>query len=336
MNRQILLKAYADALPTEDHFVLTQTPQRDPAQGEVVVRIHYLSMDPFPRLRMSGNAQAAPQIPLGSVMVGRAVGQVVASRSPDFTEGDFVAGEMGWQDYATTAAKDLRRIDPTLGPISTALGVLGPSGLAAYFAILSQGQPEPGETLIINAASGSVASLAGQIARLHGAQVTGIVGSDAQCRYVIDELGFDAALDYKTVPDLTVAIGESCPQGVDVFLDLVGGSIHDAVMQHLNVGARIVLIGTIANYNLAPGEVDSGPRHLYTWIMKRVRLTGFLVGDYAAAFPAALQTLSGWVRDGKLRYRETIFDGLTSTPQAFASLFGSDHVGKLLVKVYEA
>lgn len=211
--------------------------------------------------------------------------------------------------------------------------MLGPSGLAAYFATLRQGQPNAGETFVIDAASGSVASIAGQIAKLQGARVIGIAGGEGQIRYIRDELGFDEAVDYMAGENLAEALGAVCPDGIDVFLDLVGGEIHDSVMKHINIGVRIVLIGTISNYNLGAGEVDSGPRHLYTWIMKRARISGFLVGDYASEFDDALQVLSGWLREGKIKYRETIFDGLSNCPKAFAGLFGAAHVGKMLVKV---
>jgi NADPH-dependent curcumin reductase CurA len=335
LNRQIHLTAYADGLPGESNFELREAPVRDPQAGEVLVRLAYLSMDPFPRLRMSGNPALAPQLPLGSVMIGRGVGRVVASRHPDFAEGDHVAGELGWQDYALTDGAGLRRVDPALAPISTALGVLGPSGLAGYFSMLRQGQPKAGETVVVAAASGAVGSVAAQIAKMQGARAIGIVGGPVQTRHVLEDLGLDAAVDYKSAVSVSAALGAVAPGGVDVFLDTVGGTIHDAVMDHLNVGARIVLVGTISNYNLGPNEVDTGPRHLYRWITKRVRLSGFLVGDYAGEFAAALADLAQWIRDGRLRYAETIFDGLEKCPAAFAALFTADNVGKMLVHVGE-
>jgi NADPH:quinone reductase len=334
-NKQLRLVSYADGIPDASNFVLHEEPISDPAEGEILVQTHYLSMDPFPRLRMSGKTDGPPQLPLESVMIGRGVGQVVASRHPAFAEGDYVAGELGWQTYVRSDGEGLRPVDASLGPVRSSLGVLGPSGLAAYFATLHVGQPQAGETFLINAASGSVASVAGQIAKLQGARVVGVAGDDVQLNYITDDLGFDAAVDYKAPGDLSEAIGAACPDGIDVFLDLVGGDMHDAIMDHINVHARIVLIGTIANYNLGPGEVDAGPRHLYTWIIKRVHITGFLVGDYAEHFPEALRVLSEWLREGKIKYRETIFDGLEKCPQAFAELFDSNHVGKMLVKVHE-
>ncbi len=333
-NRQLKLIAYADGIPSRANFGLVESPQREPADGEFVVHTRYLSMDPAPRMRMSGATGGMPQIPLGSVMIGRGVGIVIASCHPDFAEGDVVAGELGWQDFALSRGEGVRKVNPALGPIQSSLGILGPSGLAAYFSTLRLGQPKAGETFVIDAAAGSVASLAGQIARLQGARTVGIAGGAAQIGFVRDELGFDATVDYLAAgDDLSAAIGGACPGGIDVFADLVGGTIHDAAMRHLNVGARIVLIGTIANYNLGAGEVDRGPRHLLTWINKRARLSGFIVGDYVAEWPGALTELAGWLRAGKLKYRETIFDELVSAPDAFAALFGSDHVGKLLVRL---
>ncbi|NDJ35633.1 MAG: NADP-dependent oxidoreductase [Chloroflexi bacterium] len=332
-NRQIKLVSYAEGLPGEEHFALAKATTPDPREGEVVVRVGYLSMDPFPRLQMSGSADGVPQLPLDTVMIGRGVGRVVASRHPDFNEGDYAAGDLGWQDYALVSGDGLRPVDPTLGPVSTCLGVLGPSGLAAYFSTTKLGQPQPGDTFLIDAAAGSVASIAGQIAKLRGARVVGIAGGDVQLDYITGELGFDAAVDYKAPGDITEAIGAACPEGVDVFQDLVGGAIHDAVMDHINPHATIVLIGTIASYNLGPDEVDMGPRHLLTWITKRVTIRGFLVGDFSDEYGDGLRELAGWIREGKIAYRETVFSGLEACPQAFAGLFGSEHVGKMLVEV---
>jgi hypothetical protein len=330
MNRQITLSAYADDVPSAANFTMRESEIAEPEDGQVQVKVLYLSMDPAPRMRMSGSGNI-PQVPLGAVMIGRGIGQVIASRDPNHAVGSFVMGELGWQEYACVNGAGLRVVDPAMGVLPLHLGVLGNSGLAAYFSVLRQGQPNAGETFVINAASGSVASIAGQIARLQGARVVGIAGGSVQGNYVRDELGFNAVVDYQS-SDFREALASACPNGVDVFLDLVGGDTHDAVMRHLNPHARIVLIGTISNYNLAAGEVDTGPRHLLTWINKRVRMTGFLVGDYAAEFPDALRQLAAWVRDGQITARETIFDGLEMCPLAFSALFGSDHVGKLIVK----
>lgn len=331
-NRCIKLISYAEGMPSAANFEITFSPLRELADGEFLAHVEILGMDPFPRLRMSGDANVAPQIPLGSVMIGRGVGRVIESRHAEFSNGDYVAGELGWQEYAISNGEGVRKIDSSLAPISTSLGVLGPSGLAGYFSVLRLAQPKQNETIVISAASGSVGSVAGQIAKMQGARVVGIAGSQVQTNYLY-ELGFDAAVDFKNETPLTKNLGDACPNGIDAFVDLVGGEIHDAVMEHLNVGARIVLVGTLSNYNNAQGERDTGPRHLFTWILKRVHLHGFLVGDYAREFPNALQELALWIREGKLKYRETYFDGLENCPTAFAGLFTTDNVGKMLVRV---
>jgi hypothetical protein len=331
MNRQIKLVSYATGIPEPGHFRLEEAPMPEPGPGQILARSLWLSMDPFPRLRMSGDESVAPQLPLGGTMIGRGVARVVASRRDDFPVGAIVAGEIGWQDYYCGDGDGLRLVDPALAPVQTSLGVLGPSGLAAYFATLRQGAPKPGETVVISAAAGSVGSAACQIALIQGARVVGIAGGAAQVEF-LRELGV-TPVDYQAERNLSAALKAACPDGVDVFIDTVGGAIHDAVMDHLNVHARIVLVGTIANYNLGPGEVDTGPRHLYRWILRRARISGFLVGDYAGEWPAALQELAGWVREGRLRYRETVYEGLEKAPEAFAALFGSAGVGKLLVRV---
>jgi hypothetical protein len=330
INRQIKLVAYAEGVPEPRHFRLDEASLPEPGPGQFLARTLWLSMDPFPRLRMSGDASRAPQLPLGSTMIGRGVARVLASQHPAFPVGAYLAGEIGWQDYYCGDGEGLRPVDPALAPVQASLGILGPSGLAAYFATLRQGQPKPGETVVVGAAAGSVGSAACQIALAQGARAVGVVGGPAQAAFV-RELGA-TAVDY-TAGDLSAALAEACPGGVDVFIDTVGGATHDAVMGLINVHARIVLVGTIANYNLAPGELDMGPRHLLRWIVQRARISGFLVADYAAEWPAALHELAAWVREGRLRYSETVFEGLEAAPRAFAALFGSVGVGKMLVRV---
>jgi hypothetical protein len=330
-NRQIKLVAYAEGVPEAHHFRLDEVPLPDPGPGEIVAQTLWLSMDPFPRLRISGDSARAPQLPLGSTMIGRGLVRVVASRHEQFAVGDYLAGEIGWQEWYLGNGESLRPIDPALAPVQSSLGVLGPSGLAAYFATLRQGDPQPDETVVVSAAAGSVGSVACQIARMRGARVVGIVGGTPQAEF-LRTLGV-TPVNYKAADDLSAALGTACPDGVNIFIDTVGGAIHDTVMKHLAVHARIVLVGTIANYNLAPGEPELGPRHLLRWIMQRVRVSGFLVADYAAEWPAALHELAGWVREGRLRYTETVFEGFEQTPRAFAALFGSESVGKILVRV---
>lgn len=329
LNRQWHLTAYADGLPGPEHFTLVETAAPEPGEGQIVVRTHAFGLDPFPRLRMSAGG-SVPPLPLGSVMIGRGVGQVVASRHPDFAVGEFVAGELGWQMLARLDGQGLTKVDPALGPVSTSLGILGPPGLAAYFA-LRQAQPQPGETVVISGAAGAVGSVAGQLARLQGCRAVGIADGTIKCGYWEGELGCDAAIDYTATDDLAATIREVCPDGVDVFLDLVGGTMHDAVMANINVRARIVLVGTIANYNDPQGDV--GPRNLLPMILKRATMSGFLVADYAAEWPDALRQLSGWLAAGDLVYKETVVDGFENLPAAFGQVFQGEQVGKFLVDV---
>jgi NADPH-dependent curcumin reductase CurA len=328
-NRQWQLTAYADGLPGPEHFTLVETAAPEPGEGQIVVRAHAFGLDPFPRLRMSAGG-GVPPLPLGSVMIGRGVGQIVASRHPDYAAGEFVAGELGWQMLALLDGTGLTKVDPALGPVSTSLGVLGPPGLAATFA-LRQAGPRPGDTVVISGAAGAVGSVAGQLAQLAGCRAVGIADGSTKCGYWEDELGCDTAVDYTATDDLAAAIKQACPDGVDVFLDLVGGTMHDAVMANLNVGARIVLVGTIANYNDPQG--DTGPRNLLPMILKRARMSGFLVADYAAEFPAALAELAARLAAGDLVYKETVVTGFDNLPRAFGQVFAGDQVGKFLVRV---
>ncbi len=329
MNRQWQLTAYADGLPGPAHFTLVETAVPEPADGELVVQAHYFGLDPFPRLRMSAQGKVPP-LPLGSVMLGRGVGQVIASRHPKFAAGDFVAGEFGWQEFALLDGQGLTPVNPALGPVSTSLGILGSPGLAAYFA-LRQGAPQAGDTVIISGAAGAVGSVAGQLAKLQGCTAVGIADGLVKCRYLTGELRYDTAVDYTETNDLAATLKAHCPNGVDVFLDLVGGEMHDAVMANLNVHARVVLVGTIANYN--EGGQEQGPRNLLPMILKRAKMSGFLVHDYAAEFPRAQQQLADWLHNGRLVYKETVVDGFENLPTAFAQVFHGEQVGKFLVKV---
>jgi hypothetical protein len=328
INQQWQLTAYADGRPGPEHFTWVETAVPQPGDGQLVVQAHYFGLDPFPRLRMSA-AGAVPPLPLGSVMIGRGVGQVVASRHPGFAVGDFVAGELGWQTFALLDGVGLQKVDPALGPISTSLGVLGPPGLAAYFAT-RQARPQPGETVVITGAAGAVGSLAGQIARLWGCRAVGITDGPVKGSFLRDELGWEGVVDYTAAPDLPNAI-HAATNGVDVFLDLIGGELHDAVMANLNGRARVVLVGTLANYN--EGGRDVGPRNLLPIILKRAHVSGFLVHDYAAEFPQALAQLAEWLHTGQLIYKETIIEGFENLPAAFAQVFQGEQVGKFLVKV---
>ena len=332
-TRELRLRAYADGSPDPSLFELSECDLGALEPGRVRVAVRYLSMDPFPRLRISGDASIAPQIPLGEVMIGRGAGEVIESRADGFKPGDLVAGELGWRDVADVDAAELRWVDPDLGPLSWSLGVLGPSGLAAYFALLVAGEAKPGEHVLVSAAAGSVGSIAVQIARLHGASPYAVAGGGTQIEYLRDRLGLQAVADYTRHDDFDAMVAKACPAGVDLFLDLVGGRLHDAARLALRPHGRIVQVGTISSYNADSEAADIGPRRLTELILKRARITGFMVGDHAHDFGAALQTLSKWLTSGDLVYDEHVTDGLENTPAAFAALFQPGPVGKQLVKV---
>jgi NADPH-dependent curcumin reductase CurA len=332
-NRQILLASRPKGMPTRDVFAMREAPVPEPGDGQALVRTLYLSVDPYMRGRMNEGKSYVPPFELGEVVTGGVVGQVVASRSPALNPGDMVMGAMGWQDYSVAPAAKLRRIDPALAPISTALGVLGMPGLTAYFGLLDIGHPQPGETVVVSGAAGAVGMVVGQIATIMGCRVVGIAGGERKTRYLREALGFDAAIDYKGGERLDAALSEACPRGVDVYFDNVGGPISDTVMALINPNARIPICGQISLYNLE--EPDIGPRVQPVLLTKTALMKGFLVGQYADRNAEALPRLAAWVRDGAIRYEETLTEGLEHTPEAFLGLFTGENLGKALVKVAE-
>ncbi|MFL6247784.1 MAG: NADP-dependent oxidoreductase [Thermoanaerobaculia bacterium] len=331
MNRQILLKSRPEGAPTADNFELVETPMPEAGPGQVLRRTIWLSVDPYMRGRMSEAKSYSPPAKLGEPMVGGTVSQVVESNSPRFAPGDFVLGYDGWQAYAAGDAKALRALDPANAPVSYALGVLGMPGLTAYVGLLDIGQPKSGETVVVSAAAGAVGSIAGQIAKIHGCHVIGIAGSDEKCAFVKDALGFDACINYKT-EDVGAALDAACPQGIDIYFDNVGGAILDAVLQRINVFARIPLIGLISQYNEA--KPAPGP-NLRPVLTNRALLRGMIVSDHAHRTPDFLRDMSDWLRDGKIHYREDIVTGLENTVSAFLGLFEGENLGKRIVKVAE-
>ncbi|MBX6394998.1 MAG: NADP-dependent oxidoreductase [Alicyclobacillaceae bacterium] len=330
-NIQVQLASRPRGMPTLENFRFVEIPIPSAGPGEIVVKTLYLSVDPYMRGRMNDAKSYVPPYPLDEVITGGVVGQVVESRHPSFSVGDIVVGTLGWQHYSLSNGEGLRKIDPSTAPISTALGILGMPGLTAYFGLLDIGRPKAGETVVISGAAGAVGSTAGQIAKLKGCRVVGIAGSDAKIAYLKEELGFDAGINYKTAGNLVQAIQEACPEGVDVYFDNVGGEITDAVITHLNDHARIVLCGQIALYNLE--KPDLGPRPFPRLLIRRVLVKGFIVSDYADRIPEAAAELTGWFTAGKLKYRETVVEGLENAPRAFIGLFHGENIGKQLVKV---
>jgi NADPH-dependent curcumin reductase CurA len=330
-NRSILLVRRPKGMPTHDDFRMVEGPVPEPGDGQLLIRTLYLSVDPYMRGRMNETKSYVPPYPLNEVIQGGVVGQVAASRHPGFAEGDIVVGMLGWSDYNLSDGRGLQRVDPAVAPITTALGVLGMPGLTAYFGLLDIGRPQPGETVVVSAAAGAVGSVAGQIAKIHGCRVVGIAGSDEKCRWITEELGFDAAVNYRTAESLYHALRDACPDGVDVYFDNVGGDVTDAVLPQINDFARIVLCGQIALYNLE--RPDVGPRNFPYLLIHRALVKGFIVRDYAARAQEGLAQLTQWVREGRIRWREHVVDGLEHTVDAFLGLFRGENIGKQLVKV---
>ncbi len=331
INRALVLGDYPSGAPGARHFQLVETPLPEPARGEVLVRSIYLSVDPYMRGRLRpGPSYAEPQ-KIGEVMVGEVVGEIIASRSPGYAPGDLVTADIGWQTHGVVPGNGLRTLDPAAAPISTALGVLGMPGLTAYFGTLEVLQPRPGDTLVVNAASGAVGAVVGQIARIGGCRVVGIAGSDDKCAYITAELRFDHAINHRTTNDMSSALAEACPHGIDCYFDNVGGPITDAAIENLALGARVAICGQIAQYN--DTEVATGPRNLRHFLVKRASLKGLLVFDWRDRYEEGLARLQRWVQSGEIRYREDIVDGLEKAPDAFAGLMEGRNFGKQLVRV---
>lgn len=335
VNRRIVLNRRPRGAPTAEDFRLEQVDVPRPADGQVLLRTLYLSLDPYMRGRMSDAPSYAPPVALGEVMVGGTVSRVEASRHPDFEVGDRVVGYAGWQDYALSDGRGLRRLDPGDDHPSRALGVLGMPGFTAYMGLLDIGQPVAGETVVVAAASGAVGSVVGQIARLKGCSVVGIAGGADKCRHVVDELGFDQCLDHRA-DDLPGRLAAACPRGIDVYFENVGGAVFDAVLPLLNARARIPVCGLIAGYNAT--SLPPGPDRLgllaATVLRKRIRMQGFIVfDDYGSRWSEFANAMGPWVRDGKVQVREDIVFGLENAPAALIGLLQGRNFGKLLVQL---
>lgn len=320
----------------ESAFSLEEAPVPEPKDGEVLVHNLYLSLDPYMRGRMREGKSYVPPVALGAVMAGGTVGTVAASRNPDFKVGDIVEERLGWQDYGISTGKFLRKVDPALAPISTALGVLGMPGLTAYFGLLEVAQMKAGDSVVVSAASGAVGAVVGQIARIKGAKrVVGIAGGKAKCDYCVSELGYDACIDYQAFGQdsakLVAALNAALPDGVDVYFDNVGSWISDAVYPLINFKARIAICGMIAEYNHERPE--SAPRFMRHILVNSARIEGFIVSNYFRRFDEGRQALGGWVRDGRLKYREDIAEGLENAPRALMRLFRGENFGKQLVRI---
>ncbi|WLR48760.1 NADP-dependent oxidoreductase [Halobacillus litoralis] len=331
MNKEIQLVKRPEAAPTHEHIKMAETERPVPSQGEVLVKLLYVSVDPYMRGRMSAAKSYIAPFQLNEPMEGGVVGEVVESKADALQEGDIVTGMLPWKEYAAAPADTLRKVDPSLGPVTTSLGILGMPGLTAYFGLMDIGKPKEGETLVVSGAAGAVGSAVVQIGKISGCHVVGIAGSDEKLAYLKNELGVDEVINYKSesVPE---RLEEACPNGVDVYFDNVGGDISDAVYPLLNKFARIAQCGAIASYNVPN---DQGPRMQMHLIKSSALIKGFTVGDYQDRFKEGFSHLAQWLQEGRLKYEETITEGFENIPDAFFGLFEGANLGKQLVKVAE-
>jgi NADPH-dependent curcumin reductase CurA len=332
MQKQIKLIKRPVGMPTNENFEFSQVPIGVPDEGEVLIRTVYISVDPYLRGRMNDGKSYIPPFELDSVISSGVIGQVVESKSPAFNQNDIVMGTLKWQQYSVVKDANIRKIDANLAPASAYLSVLGMTGLTAYFGLIDIGQPKADETVVVSGAAGAVGSVVGQIAKSKGAYVVGIAGSDEKVRYLLDELGFDAAINYKT-ENIADSLDKACPNGIDVYFENVGGEISDAVFPLLNKFSRIPVCGAISSYNSE--SADIGPRIQSHLIKTSSLMKGFTVGDYASRFEEGSKALAGLLEDEKLQYKETITEGFENTIDAFLSLFKGENIGKAIVKVSE-
>lgn len=334
INRQIILAARPQGEPKESDFRLVEAPIPQPDAGQMLVRTLYLSLDPYMRGRMNAGPSYAPPVEIGQVMGGETVARVEASHLGQFQPGDLVVAYTGWADYALSEGRGVRKLDPAIAPATTALGVLGMPGMTAWAGLMNIGQPKPGETVVVAAASGAVGSVVGQLARIKGCRVVGIAGGQAKCRYVQDELGLDACVDHRG-PDFPAALRAECPKGIDVYFENVGGAVFDAVLPLLNNFARVPVCGLIALYNATglPEGKDRVPLLMSQILVKRLTLRGFIVFDFAHQHADFLAEVGPMVRDGRIKYREHIVDGLENAPRALIGLLRGENFGKMIVRV---
>ena len=329
VSREIRLVARPRGFPDEDLFEVAEAPIPDPAEGQVLIRNAYFSVDPYMRPRMNDVRSYVAPFTLGEAMTGGAVGRVAASRNSRYAEGDWVLHQLGWREWALSDGAALRRLDPDAGPVSTSLGVLGMPGFTAWYGIFALGRPQEGETVLVSGAAGAVGSAAGQMAALAGCRVIGSAGSEEKLAW-LRELGFDGVFNYRE-QKAREALAELAPDGIDIYFDNVGGDHLEAAIGSLRTHGRVVACGSISRYNDA--EPAAGPRNMFMVVTKRIRIEGFIITDHYERFGEFAGEAAGWVRDGRLRYRETIVDGIENAPKAFLGLLRGENIGKMLVQV---
>lgn len=329
-NRQFrLIRRPVGHVKRED-FEFRTEPARAPEAGEIMVGVEYLSLDPAMRGWMNeGKSYIAP-VKLGDVMRAGGVGTIIESKADGFMPGDVVTGALGIQTVATLAAKDCVKVDPSLAPKPLFISALGMPGMTAYFGLLVVGEPKSGETVVVSGAAGAVGALVGQIAKIHGCRVVGIAGGAEKCRYIVDDLGFDAAIDYK-LDSVAAKLREFCPKGIDVYFDNVGGQILDDCLAQINLRARIVICGAISQYNNTTPV--KGPSNYLALLVNRARMQGMIVFDYADRYPEGVRAMAGWMKEGRLKSREDIVDGIETFPETLQKLFTGGNFGKLILKV---
>jgi NADPH-dependent curcumin reductase len=330
-NQQFRLASRPTGLPTQETWELTEEPVPDPGEGEVAVQVLYTSLDPAMRVWLNEGDSYVPAVQLGEVMRAIGVGRVIASGVPELAEGDHVTGILGIQRYAVLPGQALTKLADDV-PLPAYLNALGIPGMTAYFGLLEIGRPEPGQTVVVSAAAGSVGSLVGQMAKVKGCRAVGIAGGSEKCRLLSEEYGFDAAVDYKGAQSVATTLREHCPEGIDVFFDNVGGEVLEAALRNLARGARVVLCGAISQYNEG---AQQGPRNYMALLVKRARMEGFVVFDYAKRYAEAAHEIAGWIRSGQLTTREHIVDGLETFPDSLLMLYRGENTGKLMLRVAE-
>ncbi|MFC6381062.1 NADP-dependent oxidoreductase [Psychrobacter glacincola] len=330
VNKQWRLKARPVGEPSAETWDYTESELPTISDGELLIKIEYISMDPAMRGWLNDAKSYIPPVQIGEVMRAGTVGKVIESKHETFAVGDYVAGHNGVQSYAVSDGTGLYKVDPNLAPLSYYLGVLGMPGMTGYFGLLKTGEPKAGETVVVSGAAGAVGGLVGQIAKIKGCRVVGIAGGSEKCKFLVDELGFDAAIDYKN-ENVKKALKETCPKGVDVYFDNVGGDILNDVLTQINLHARIVICGAISQYN-ATTEVK-GPSNYLSLLVNRARMEGIVVFDNIKEYPTAMKDIAGWIQSGDIKVKDHIVEGIETFPDTLMMLFNGENFGKLVLKV---
>src|SRR5713101_8030178 len=332
-NHQFRLAARPVGLPKRTDWTYTEQPAPEPNEGELLVKVLYISLDPAMRGWMNEGKSYVPPVGIGEVMRALALGRVIESRNPKFAAGDFVSGSFGVQEYAVSDGKGVFKVDTRMAPLPQHLSALGMTAMTAYFGLLDVGKPKPGDTVVVSGAAGAVGSVAGQIAKIKGCRAVGIAGGPEKCRYLVHDLGFDAAIDYKS-DDVKKSLREHCPRGMDVYFDNVGGDILDAALAQLARGARVVICGAISQYNTTTGI--RGPSNYLSLLVNSARMEGFVVFNYLAKYGEAAREMAGWMMAGKLKSREDIVEGFQTFPDTLLKLFRGENFGKLMIKLADS